>query len=228
MAEAAHILVIDDDARLRTLLKNFLTGHGFRVTAAASAMAAREMMHGLAFDALVLDVMMPGESGLAFLKALRSTKADVPVLMLSARSDAQDRIAGLAQGSDDYLAKPFEPQELLLRLGSLLRRSAAPALAVEEIVFGPFTFNLALGELRRGDEVVRLTSGEKDMLRKLAKADGQAVSRDALSAGGGVDATRKVDVQINRLRQKIELDPSAPRFLQTLRGQGYALVMAHV
>lgn len=228
MAELAHILVIDDDARLRTLLKDFLSGHGFRVTAASSASAAREMMQGLAFDALVLDVMMPGENGLVFLKTLRAAKAAVPVLMLSARSETQDRIAGLAQGSDDYLAKPFEPQELLLRLNSLIRRSFAAPIVLEEIIFGPFNFNLALGELRQGAEVVRLTSGEKDMLRKLAKAGGQAVSRDALSADGGAEATRKVDVQINRLRQKIEADPSAPRFLQTLRGQGYALVTAHV
>ena len=227
MADTAHILVIDDDARLRSLLKNYLSGHGFRVTVAASASAARLILDGLAFDALVLDVMMPGENGLAFLRALREAKSLVPVLMLSARAETQDRIAGLAQGSDDYLAKPFEPQELLLRLNSLIRR-AIPATEINESVsFGHFNFNFALGELLHGDKSVRLTSGEKDMLRKLAKAGGEAVSRDALSNGGGIVATRKVDVQINRLRQKIEADPSAPRFLQTLRGQGYALVTTH-
>jgi len=227
MVEAPHILVIDDDARLRSLLNNYLSGQGFRVTVAASAAGARAMLEGLSFDALVLDVMMPGESGLSFLKSLRATKSAVPVLMLSAKAEAQDRIAGLAQGSDDYLTKPFEPEELLLRLNSLIRRTVSNNAAREEIVFGPFSFNLSLGELRRGADTVRLTSGEKDMLRKLAKAGGQAVSRDALSSGGGIEATRKVDVQINRLRQKIEEDPSSPRFLQTLRGQGYALVTAH-
>ena len=227
MVETPHILVIDDDARLRSLLKNYLNGQGFRVTVAASASAARGMLDGLAFDALVLDVMMPGESGLVFLKTLREAKSSVPVLMLSARAEAQDRIAGLTQGSDDYLTKPFEPQELLLRLNSLIRRTTPSSVAQEGVSFGPFTFNFALGELRCGDENVRLTSGEKEMLRKLAKAGGQAVSRDELSGSGGLDATRKVDVQINRLRQKIETDPAAPRFLQTLRGQGYALVTAH-
>ena len=171
--------------------------------------------------------MMPGESGLAFLQNLRENKQTVPVLMLSARAEAQDRIAGLAQGSDDYLAKPFEPQELLLRLNSLIRRTVSVVEPREDFSFGPFSFNTALGELRRGEELVRLTSGARDMLRKLAKAGGQAVSRDELSGGGGIEATRKVDVQINRLRQKIEADPSSPRFLQTLRGQGYALVSSH-
>ena len=227
MAELGHILVVDDDARLRSLLKSYLSGHGFRVTVAASAAAARNVMAGMAFDALVLDVMMPGEMGLAFLKTLRDAQSTVPVLVLSARAEAQDRIAGLSQGSDDYLTKPFEPQELLLRLNSLIRRSMLAPPANDHVIFGAFNFNFALGELRRGEETVRLTSGEKDMLRKLAKADGQAVSRDDLSGGGGLEATRKVDVQINRLRQKIESDPSDPRFLQTLRGQGYALVTAH-
>ena len=227
MAELGHILVIDDDARLRSLLKSYLSGHGFRVTVAASASAARNVMAGMAFDALVLDVMMPGEMGLAFLKNLRDAQSTVPVLVLSARAEAQDRIAGLSQGSDDYLTKPFEPQELLLRLNSLIRRNMLAPPANDHVTFGAFSFNFALGELRRGEETVRLTSGEKDMLRKLAKADGQAVSRDDLSGGGGLEATRKVDVQINRLRQKIESDPSDPRFLQTLRGQGYALVTAH-
>ncbi len=227
MADAPHILVVDDDARLRGLLKNFLNGHGFRVTTAASANAARAMMANLVFDALVLDVMMPGESGLVFIKSLRDKKASVPVLMLSARAETQDRIAGLEHGSDDYLVKPFEPQELLLRLNSLIRRTISVVEPREEFSFGPFSFNAALGELRRGEELVRLTSGERDMLRKLAKAGGQAVSRDDLSGGGGIEATRKVDVQINRLRQKIEADPSSPRFLQTLRGQGYALVSSH-
>ena len=224
MAEHPHILVVDDDARLRGLLKDFLSGKGYRVTAAPSAAAARKVMDGLSFDAIVLDVMMPGETGIAFVERLRSETGQIPVLMLSALADSGDRIAGLSSGSDDYLTKPFEPQELLLRLQSLLRRSRAAIADAQNIAFGPFTFEVQLGELRKSGDVVRLTTAEKDMLRVLVKASGQAVARDDLAGGASLDATRKVDVQINRLRQKIEDDPSAPRFLQTVRGQGYALM----
>ena len=224
MAEHPHILVVDDDARLRGLLKDFLSGKGYRVTAAPSAAAARKVMDGLSFDAIVLDVMMPGETGLAFVERLRGEMGQIPVLMLSALADSGDRIAGLSSGSDDYLIKPFEPQELLLRLQSLLRRSRAALAEAQNIAFGPFTFEVQLGELRKSGDVVRLTTAEKDMLRVLVKAAGQAVARDDLAGGESLDATRKVDVQINRLRQKIEDDPSAPRFLQTVRGQGYALM----
>ena len=224
MAELPHILVVDDDARLRGLLKDFLSGKGYRVTAAPSAAAARKVMDGLSFDAIVLDVMMPGETGLAFVERLRRETGQIPVLMLSALAESGDRIAGLSSGSDDYLAKPFEPQELLLRLQSLLRRSRAALAEAQNIAFGPFTFEVQLGELRKSGDVVRLTTAEKDMLRVLVNASGQAVARDDLAGGASLDATRKVDVQINRLRQKIEDDPSAPRFLQTVRGQGYALM----
>ncbi|MDE2384636.1 MAG: response regulator [Alphaproteobacteria bacterium] len=223
MAELPHILVVDDDARLRGLLHSFLTGQGYRVTVAASAAAARQMMEGLAFDALVVDVMMPGETGLSFVKDLRGGLGQVPVLMLSALSDAQDRIAGLASGSDDYLSKPFEPQELLLRLNNILRRARPAAVMLEEVEFGPFSFRLSSGELKRADEAIRLTTREKEILRVLARAEGKAVSRAELAGEASADATRKIDVQINRLRQKIEVDPANPRFLQTLRGQGYAL-----
>lgn len=224
MAELPHILVVDDDARLRGLLKTFLGENGYRVSVAASAANARSMMEGLSFDALVLDVMMPGESGIAFLKTLRGKTAGLPVLMLSALSDSQDRIAGLASGSDDYLAKPFEPQELLLRLQNLVKRSHTDLPQKAEMAFGPFVFDMQLAELRKHDVVVKLTSTEREILRALALADGQAVSRDVLAGGSAVEATRKVDVQINRLRQKLEDDPSSPRYLQTLRGQGYALI----
>ena len=224
MAEHPHILVVDDDARLRGLLKDFLSGKGYRVTAAPSAAAARKVMDGLSFDALVLDVMMPGETGLAFVERLRSEAGQIPVLMLSALAESGDRIAGLSSGSDDYLTKPFEPQELLLRLQSLLRRSRAAIAEAQNIAFGPFTFEVQLGELRKSGDIVKLTTAEKDMLRVLVNASGKAVARDDLAGGESLDATRKVDVQINRLRQKIEDDPSAPRFLQTVRGQGYALM----
>ena len=224
MADNPHILVVDDDARLRGLLKNFLSGKGYRVTAAASAAAARKVMDGLSFDAMVLDVMMPGETGLAFVERLRSEAGQIPVLMLSALAESGDRIAGLSSGSDDYLTKPFEPQELLLRLQSLLRRSRAALAEAQSVAFGPFTFEIQLGELRKSGDIVKLTTAEKDMLRVLAKASGKVVARDDLAGGESLDATRKVDVQINRLRQKIEDDPSAPRYLQTVRGQGYALM----
>ncbi len=225
MDEAAHILVVDDDARLRKLLQNYLVAQGYRVTAAASAKAARQMMQGLAFDACVLDVMMPGETGLSLVQNLRGKNSEIPVLMLSALSDSADRIAGLTAGSDDYLAKPFEPQELLLRLQNLLRRRVRIPEGDLVTAFGPYLFNSTMGELRRQDEVLRLTTAEKDMLRILALAAGQAVSRLDLAQGRPEQTTRKVDVQINRLRQKIEADPANPRYLQTVRGAGYALMV---
>lgn len=224
MGEPPHILVVDDDARLRGLLKEFLTAKGYRVTAAPSAAAASAVMHGLAFDAMVLDVMMPGENGLAFIKRVRGSETRLPVLMLSALAESGDRINGLESGSDDYLAKPFEPQELLLRLQNLLRRTQKVMAQVASVSFGPFTFEVQLGELLKSGKVVKLTTSERDILRLLVKASGKAVSRDDLAGGESVDATRKVDVQINRLRQKIEDDPAMPRYLQTVRGQGYALL----
>ena len=228
MAESPHILVVDDDARLRVLLKDFLSAQGYRVTTAPSALAASTMMSGLSFDAMVLDVMMPGESGLAFIKRLRKTALLMPVLMLSALAESDDRISGLESGSDDYLAKPFEPQELLLRLQSLIRRSQAVVAQTQSNRFGPFAFEVQLGELLKSGKVVKLTTSEKDILRLLIKASGKAVSRDDLAGGASPDATRKVDVQINRLRQKIEDDPGLPRYLQTVRGQGYALLTGRV
>ena len=218
-------MVIDDDARLRGLLQSFLANEGYRVSVASSATAARQLMDGLAFDALVVDVMMPGETGISFVKSLRAKAGLVPVLMLSALAETGDRIAGLSSGSDDYLAKPFEPQELLLRLKSLLRRAAPRDAVPDDVAFGPFSFHVASGELRKRDETVRLTTREREILRLLAKAGGAVLSRVALAGGDGADATRKIDVQINRLRQKIEVDPTQPRHLQTLRGQGYALVI---
>jgi two-component system phosphate regulon response regulator OmpR len=233
MAERHHILVVDDDARLRTLLQNFLSAQGYRVSVAASAAAARRVMQGLSFDALVLDVMMPGESGLALVESLRGDSSlgagRIPVLMLSALSEAKDRIAGLTSGSDDYLAKPFEPAELLLRLKNLLRRNDNAAADAQVFEFGPFSFQIMLGELRRGQDILRLTSGEKEILRLLVRAQGLPLSRDALAQGGGLaQGTRKIDVQINRLRQKIEKDPANPRYLQTVRGMGYVLIQGSI
>ncbi len=223
MADGQHILVIDDDRRIRELIKSYLVENGFMVSVASSANEARERMRGILFDLLVLDIMMPGETGLQFTTSMRKSGKDIPVLMLSALADTDDRIAGLATGSDDYLVKPFEPRELLLRIKNLLRRSAVVALATTDVRFGNFQFNVARGELRKENELVRLTSGEKDLLRQLANRPGTPLSRLELSQPGAEDSARSVDVQINRLRQKIETDPTNPVYLQTIRGAGYAL-----
>lgn len=222
--DAPHLLVVDDDNRIRTLLSRFLSEHGYRVTTAASALEARGRLEGLEFDLLVLDVMMPGESGLDLARSLRTTST-VPILMLTARSEIQDRIAGLEAGVDDYLGKPFEPRELLLRVGSILKRAApAPQKAIEEVRFGEFSFHLARGELSRGGEILRITERERDMLRALSETPGETVPRMAL-AGNGAASERAVDVQVNRLRRKVERDPANPTYVQTVRGIGYRLVV---
>ena len=218
-----HILVVDDDRRIRQLLQSYLLENEFRVTVAASAAEAREKMRGVVFDVAVLDIMMPGESGLDLTTALRSDGNRIPVLMLSALADASDRVAGLETGSDDYLPKPFEPRELLLRIKALLRRHDAPGRTRGEVMFGAFVFHLQRGELRKGGNVIRLTTRERDLLRLLAVRAGAAVARNELASEGSEDGARSVDVQINRLRQKIEDDPSNPAFLQTVRGAGYVL-----
>lgn len=218
-----HILIVDDDRRIRELLATYLAGHGYRVTGCANAAEARKAMAVLAFDVIVLDVMMPGENGLAFAAHVREEGNPVPILMLSALTDAQDRIKGLAKGSDDYLGKPFEPEELLLRLRNLLRRIDVPAPHNRIIRFAEFLFDMESGDLQRGDERIHLTSREKDILRQLAQRSGEAVPRsDFLDAANG-DGVRAIDVQINRLRQKIEKDPANPVHLQTVRGRGYCL-----
>ena len=221
---AAHLLVVDDDMRIRTLLTRFLGSHGFRVTAAASAEEARRHLAAMEFDLLVVDVMMPGESGLEFTEALRRTSA-VPILMLTARAEIPHRIRGLEVGADDYLPKPFEPRELLLRIHAILKRGAKPPPAVESVRFGPFTFHVERGELKRDDGTVRITDRERDILRVFATRPGETVRRHELlkfSNGGG---ERAVDVQINRLRRKLEADPSNPVHLQTTRGIGYRLLV---
>ena len=223
MDETRHILVVDDDRRIRELIKSYLMENGFLVSVAGTAAEARERMRGLTFDLLVLDIMMPGESGLKLTEALRAEGHDVPVLMLSALADADDRIAGLTTGSDDYLVKPFEPRELLLRIKNLLRRVAVAAPAKTDVRFGEFQFNVSRGELRKSGDLVRLTSGEKELLRMLSHKTGSPLSRLELSQPGSGESARGVDVQINRLRQKIESDPANPLYLQTVRGAGYAL-----
>lgn len=218
-----HILVVDDDTRLRKLLRKFLVEHGYRVTMAASAAEARARMEGLAFDLTVLDVMMPGESGLSLTEYLRA-RSGMPILLLSARSETAARISGLESGADDYLGKPFEPKELLLRIQALLRRAPpAPDLAPRTILLGGWEANLERGDLRKGDILLRLAPGELGLLRLLAARPGVPVSRSELCGQTGAAMERTVDVQITRLRRKFEPDPRAPRHLQTVRGQGYVL-----
>ncbi len=222
--DAPHLLVVDDDRRIRDLLSRFLSGEGYRVSTAESAADARAKLQGLSFDLLILDVMMPGENGFDFAKSLRGT-SNVPILMLTARDAAESRIKGLEMGADDYLSKPFEPRELSLRIASILKR-AKPAAAppAESVRFGPFVYHLARGELRRGEEAIRLTDREREMLRILAVTPGETVARLALAGNGETVSERAVDVQVNRLRRKIERDPANPMFVQTVRGIGYRLV----
>lgn len=219
---APHILVVDDDQRIRDLLARFLQENGFRVTTAEHAGAARANMRGLAFDMLVLDVMMPGETGFEFAEVLRENH-DIPILMLTARAEPDHRIQGLEIGVDDYLAKPFEPRELLLRIQNILNRNRRPAGAQDLIRMGDFTFHIGRGELKHGDETVRLTERERDLLRQFAERPGTPISRLDLAKQGTDGSERAVDVQINRLRRKIEADPGNPVYLQTVRGKGYIL-----
>lgn len=226
--EGAHLLVVDDDARLRELLRKFLSERGFRVTTAANGADAAAKFGALEFDLMVLDVMMPGEDGLDLTQRLRRTSA-VPILLLTARGEAQDRIAGLATGADDYLAKPFEPDELLLRIKAILRRAPPPSAAPAEIQFGPFLFDLGREELLqlvdgREAQPVRLTAAEASLLKVLAARPDAPVSRQELLRRSSISGNeRTVDVQVTRLRRKIEADPRLPRYLQTVRGAGYVL-----
>jgi two-component system phosphate regulon response regulator OmpR len=221
---APHLLLVDDDRRILELLSHFLSNHGYRVTTANSAAEARARLGGMSFDLLVLDVMMPGESGLDLAKSIRNGSS-VPILMLTARSDAEDRIAGLELGADDYVPKPFEPRELLLRIGNILKRTdQAEAQPIESVRFGDFVFDLASGELTRSGKSVRITDREREMLRVLSASGGGTVPRQDLAAPGMNASERAVDVQINRLRRKIERDPTDPVFLRTVRGVGYRLV----
>jgi len=223
--DAPHLLVVDDDRRIRDLLSRFLTGEGYRVSTAETAAEARAKLKGLSFDMLILDVMMPGESGFDLVTAIRGD-SNVPILMLTARDAAESRIRGLEIGADDYLSKPFEPRELSLRIANILKRAQpAPQPPVESVRFGPFVYHLARGELRKGDEVIRLTDREREMLRILAGTPGETVPRLSLAGNGSSVSERAVDVQVNRLRRKIENNPANPLFVQTVRGIGYRLVI---
>ncbi len=221
-----HLLVVDDDARLRELLRRYLSENGFRVTGAADAAEARANLACFAFDLIVLDVMMPGDSGLDLTRELRTAGGSppLPILLLTAMAEPEDRINGLEQGADDYLAKPFEPRELVLRIRNIVERRGARAAAGGTLRFGAFRFDLARAELFRGGEIVRLTAAEAGLLASLADRAGEAVSREDLSQAAPFSGNmRNVDVQMTRLRRKIEADPRYPRYLQTVRGTGYAL-----
>jgi two-component system, OmpR family, phosphate regulon response regulator OmpR len=226
--DAPHILLVDDDNRIRALLSRYLSEHSYRVTTAEHAASARQRIEALAFDLLIVDVMMPGENGLDLTRWIRANSS-VPILMLTARGDPNDRIKGLEIGADDYLAKPFEPRELLLRINNILKRAAAPAPpepSRDALTFGDFTFHVARGELQQNGDTIRITERERDMLRLLVEKPRETVDRLAL-AGPSADSAneRTVDVQINRLRRKIEKDPGNPVYLQTVRGTGYRLMV---
>jgi len=223
--DAPHLLVVDDDRRIRVLLSRFLLAEGYRVTTAETAADARLKLDGLSFDLLILDVMMPGETGFQLARSIRENSA-VPILMLTARDEKESRIEGLETGADDYLSKPFEPRELSLRIANILKRAKPAQLApAESVRFGQFVFHIGRGELRRGEEIVRLTDRERDMLRILCASPGETVPRMALAGNGGSLNERAVDVQVNRLRRKIERDPANPLIVQTVRGIGYRLVL---
>ena len=227
-AETAHLLVVDDDARLRDLLQRFLTEQGFRVTAVENAAAARRSISAMMFDLLVLDVMMPGESGLSLAESLRREGNEVPILMLTARGAPEDRIAGFEHGVDDYLPKPFDPRELALRIRTILRRAApvpGPAQHSAPVQLGPSWFDVERAELRGPEGIVRLTGGEASLLQALARRMGEVLSREEIGAALGTPEAgeRAIDVQVTRLRRKVETDPREPRFIQTVRHRGYVL-----
>lgn len=226
MTEEAHILVVDDDGRLRSLLSRYLVEQGFRVTAASNAAEARDKLRVVEPDALVLDVMMPDETGLDLTNALRAESAHVRILLLTARGAPEDRIAGFEAGADDYLAKPFEPYELVLRLRAMLRRRAPTALEPQtSLRLGLLEFDIPRAELTGPDGVVHLTGGEAALLQTLAQRPGDVFSRDEIVDLLRMDEAgeRAIDVQVTRLRRKIEVDPREPRFLHTVRGRGYVL-----
>ncbi len=234
MIDDKHILVVDDDRRIRELLKRFLLENNYRVTTAEDAAAARSIMSALMFDLIILDVMMPGENGFTLTRAIRegSTPCQraIPIMLLTARADADDRIEGLSEGADDYLPKPFEPQELLLRVGAILRRSNMAPLRVETdgpLRFGTCTFRPEITLLEKDGDTVHLTAGEAALLKTLATDPGVPFARGVLleRIGAAASEERAVDVQITRLRRKIEEDPKRPRHIQTVRGEGYMLIV---
>jgi two-component system phosphate regulon response regulator OmpR len=221
--DAPHLLVVDDDTRIRSLLKRYLAENGFRVSIAANASEARAKLRGLDFDLIVLDIMMPGETGVELTQSLRRER-DVPILMLTALTETDNRIQGLEAGADDYLPKPFDPRELILRINNILRRgNAHQQPKLEQVVFGPYSFQIARRELKKGGESLKLTDREQEILCIFAQRVGETIPRHELVGEDANVGERTIDVQINRLRRKIEKDPANPTWLQTVRGIGYRL-----
>ncbi|WP_377290047.1 response regulator [Rhizobium sp. SG2393] len=221
--DAPHLLVVDDDRRIRDLLNRYLVDQGFRVTAAADAAEARRKLEGLDFDLLIIDVMMPGETGVSLTRSLRAIKT-VPIIMLTALAETHARIEGLEAGADDYLPKPFEPRELVLRINNILRRNAPASMSkVDQVIFGPYTYSPVKRELRKGAEQIRLTDREQEIMTLFSERAGETIPRHELISDDTEVGERTIDVQINRLRRKIEEDPSNPVWLQTVRGIGYRL-----
>jgi two-component system, OmpR family, phosphate regulon response regulator OmpR len=221
----AHILVVDDDDRIRTLLKRFLQARGARASAATDAESARALLATFEFDLLVIDVTMPIEDGFSLAESVRRS-SDVPIIMLTARGEPGDRIKGLTIGADDYMPKPFEPEELALRINAILRRAASKrAEALTEARFGPFVFHIARGELQRAGAQIKITEAEATLLRLLAQRGGDPITREDLARKTATAMERSIDVQVTRLRRKIEDDPRAPVWLQTVRGVGYRLAV---
>lgn len=220
---AKHILVVDDDTRIRDLLRRYLSNSGFRVTTASDAAQARRKLEGMDFDLLVVDIMMPGETGLSLTKSLLETK-DVPILMLTALSEVESRIEGLEAGADDYLGKPFEPKELVLRINSILKRQVPlETNDIQQVMFGPYTFILGSRELKKQGETIHLTERERELMSIFSQKPGETVERSELNGGDQNFGDRTIDVQINRLRRRIENNPAEPVYLQTVRGVGYRL-----
>ena len=218
-----HILVVDDDDRIRELLRRYLSQLGYRVTTSPDGEKARQLLEQLMFDLVVLDVMMPKMDGFELLQHIRQRDKTTPVILLTARGESSDRIEGLKIGADDYIAKPFEPEELALRIAAVLRRVTIDE-PVEEIEMSGLIFNIPREELKSGDKRIRLTDGELQLLKILAQHAGEPVSREALASGSSAVVDRSVDVQITRLRRKIEPDPKDPIHIQTIRGVGYRLM----
>ncbi len=222
-AALPHILVVDDDDRIRELVARYLSEHGFFVSTAEDAKEATAILALAEYDALVVDVMMPGQSGMEFTEELRQ-KNDVPILLLTAMGETEDKISGLSAGADDYLTKPFDPRELVLRLQAILRRRPKQQEILSDLRIGPWVFKAEHNELLDGDITIKLTDGEANLLVALAKRSGEVMSREELSEACGLDAEKRtVDVQVTRLRRKLEKDSNDPRFLQTVRGKGYIL-----
>lgn len=217
-----HLLVIDDDTRLRTLLGRFLGENGFQVALAKDTAEARSLMQESKFDLLIVDVMMPNETGVEFTIALRKS-SHIPVIMLTARGEFDDRIKGLEAGADDYLQKPFEPKELLLRINNILKRLGIAAENSDTIRFGDFSFSLSDSRLKKGEDFIHITDSEAKILNILCKEKGKPVSRETLSSLCGDIDERSIDVQITRLRRKIEANPKQPHYLQTVRNHGYVI-----